>query len=205
MRNPTWGWAAHRPDDDTGAGATGDDDSSGGGQDTGQNDAPGGTAKADLSPEQLRDQLTQANREAAKSRKERKTLEDRIQALEGEKLSDQDKLERRATDAEQGLTAAQATIKTLQVRLAVAELAGTVGIVDAEAAVALLDTSAVTFGDDGVPDRKEIEQELRDLAKRKPYLVRHGSAGGGDGNSDTGGDVVDMNALIRRGAGVRAS
>ncbi len=65
---------------------------------------------------------------------------------------------------------------------AVAKAAPVLGIIDAEAAVALIDMSAVEFGKDGKADQKSVETALKDLVKRKTFLVRHGSADGGAGD-----------------------
>ena len=44
------------------------------------------------------------------------------------------------------------------------------GIVDAEVAVALLDTSALEFDDAGRPDPESLDSALKRLVKSKPYL-----------------------------------
>jgi len=73
-----------------------------------------------------------------------------------------------------------------------------VGIIDPEAAAALLDWDSV----DDPSDQKSLEKALKQLAEARPWLrnANGGGADGGAGRRDEGGSS-DMNTLIRRAAG----
>lgn len=60
----------------------------------------------------------------------------------------------------------------------------TVDWVDPEDALHLVDLSDVDVDDDGIVDRKALARALRDLAKRKPHLVKKSKASGKDDDDE---------------------
>lgn len=143
--------------------------------------------------------------EAEEARREAKNLRDRLRAAEKERddlktaqMTDAEKIQKERDDALAASSDLEKRVRNLQVQV----LAGKVGIVDPEAASALLDWTTIK----DVDDSKEVEKALRDLAKSKPYLVGN-VAGGGDGGAGNGagsGGTGSMNDLIRSGFGVRS-
>lgn len=138
--------------------------------------------------------------EAQEARKEAKNLRQRMKAIEkerdelkGAQMSDAEKTtEERDKLREQAKTLAESN-RTLRVQV----LSSKVGIIDPEAASALLDWSKITDPEDDA----EVEQALREMVKEKTYLAGN-VAGGGDGGAGGGsGEVVDMNQALRRAAG----
>ena len=144
--------------------------------------------------------LQAARREAAANRKRAESAEARLKELEDANLSDQEKVRKRAEELEAQSSSDQQVIRSLRLELAVAKAAPGMGIIDAESAVALIDTAAVEFSKDGAPVQKTVEAALKELVQRKPFLVRHGSADGGAASGDDGA-AADMNTVIRRMAG----
>jgi exonuclease VII large subunit len=115
--------------------------------------------------------------EARKLRQEAHSLRQRLAAAEKKvtehedaKLSEQDRLQKRATELEQQVQQAQAAERTLRTRLAVERQARAMHLVDEDAAYRLLDQAAITYGDDGEPTN--VDTLLKALVKAKPYLAQ---------------------------------
>ncbi len=193
-RRPTWA-----PDDDTGGGAPAGDVTT---QDEGTTTTETTDDDAGKSGKDDKGALQAARREAAANRKRVAELEEKVKGLEDANLSEQEKVKKRADELEARTTTDQTTIRALRLELAVAKAAPTIGIIDAESAVALIDQSRVEFDKDGAIVQQSVEDALKELADRKPFLRRIGSAGGGAGGTDDD-NVVDMNQAIRSAAGRR--
>lgn len=182
------------PDGDPGgSGGENDDDSAGGGG----VEPPEGTGKdeADLIP---REELQKVNREAAKYRRERNDLQNRLKQFEDAEKTDIERLTGEVKALTDKLTVSETRERDLRVQV----MAARVGIApDAQAdAAKLLDWSKI---DDPSSDAL-VEDALKELAKEKPYLrggVRHGADGGAGGDGRT--PAAGMNDQIRRAAGRR--
>jgi hypothetical protein len=114
--------------------------------------------------------LKDARSEAAKYRKRLRELEAAHQAREEAELSESEKQARRMQQLEQALEEREVTTRRLALESAVAVRSNSLGIVDAEVAVALLDSSSLEFDDAGRPDPESLDNALRRLLKAKPYL-----------------------------------
>lgn len=147
------------PDPQAGAGSTT--------QTTGGAGADGTQSVASL-PEWAQALLKETRAEAAKSRTENKTLAEKLAAIDAEKLSETEKLQLRAQEAEKRATEADGKRKETLSRLEVERQARKLNIVDEDTA-ALLIASKIEFDAEGKPTN--IETLLADLVKAKPYLV----------------------------------
>jgi len=139
--------------------------------------------------------------EARRLRSESKNLRQRLRAAEGERdrlkaegLSDAERRDREHQETRAENERLAATVRRLRVELAAREL----GVVDPEAAAALLDLDSV----DDADDPRALKRALRELVKEKPYLAPQGG-NGFDGGPGRGGAAraTDMNQLIRAAAG----
>jgi hypothetical protein len=115
--------------------------------------------------------------EARKLRQEAHSLRQRLAAAEKKvtehedaKLSEQDRLQKRAAELEAAVQQAQAAERTLRTRLAVERAAHGLRFVDVADAYALLDQGAIEYGEDGEP--KNVDTLLKALVKAKPYLAQ---------------------------------
>lgn len=119
--------------------------------------------------ENARSALKKANQEAASHRHKAKELDDLKAQIENEKLSTQEKLEKRLADMQAEHATAtrqsQERIINYEVRLQAAQM----GIIDTDAAAKLIDWSELTFDDAGLPNN--VDKLLKDLVKNKPYLA----------------------------------
>ena len=131
--------------------------------------------------------------EAAKYRKlmrdaekERDALRAEKQALADKDLSEKDRAEKRANEAEQALATERATYRQRIVRAEVRVQAAAVGI-KPELAAKLIDTSEIPAEADDEEMAKEIAKLLKQLAKDNPELVRTQASGqqqSGQGNQN---------------------
>ena len=101
--------------------------------------------------------------------KERDTLKAAQQAALDAQLSKEDQLSKRAVQLEAELTFERADRQDRINRYEVQIAATRLGIVDADAAVKLLDWTALEYGDDGAP--QDIDRALKTLIKARPYLA----------------------------------
>lgn len=197
MRN---GWIHYRADE----GGSGGGDGGGSGSETQEEVAAreareaderrrsGSGGNEDMVPKR---EVQEANREAQKLRERLRDAEKERDDLKKSQMTDAEKVQKERDDAVAAKAAADKRVRDLQVQV----LAGKIGIVDPEAASALLDWSSISDPDDS----KAVEKALKDLVKDKPYLAGK-TAGGGDGGAGNGsgaGRSGNMNDLIRAGAG----
>ncbi len=165
------------------------DDSTAGGTST-----EGGSSESpDLVP---RSELAKANADAAKRRKELREAQAKIEELEGNLKTDQEKVAERAKKAEEERDAAVTRSRDLHVRV----LAEEVGIVrEARGdAAALLDWNQI----EDPEDDEQVKSALEKMVESRPYLMGN-VAGGADGGAggQRGNQAQDMNAAIRAAAG----
>jgi hypothetical protein len=110
-----------------------------------------------MSAEEAARVIAELRRENAKHRTDLKKFEDA-------QLTEQQRLEKRATEAEAAATAYQQRIAAYEVKLAAQRL----GIIDPDLALLAIQ-SQLEYADDGTP--KNADKLLEALAKAKPYLV----------------------------------
>jgi len=134
-------------------------------------------------------ELAEARRDAAGNRS-------KLKAIEDAQLSEAQKLERRATEAEASVKAYQARVAGYEVRLAAQRL----GIIDPDlAALAIRDQ--LEYEDDGTP--KNADKLLADLLKAKPYLAG-GGAQQGQGQAQGQRPPASSGGATNPGSGARA-
>ncbi len=95
-------------------------------------------------------------------------LKTRLDVLEAEKLSDEEKQAKLLTELQAEKVAWAAERQNILLGLAVQKESRTVGIQDADIALALLDRSQVEYDDDGAPTN--LAALLEALAEAKPLL-----------------------------------
>lgn len=158
-----------------------------------------------------------ANREAQGMRKRLKELEDAEAARTQATMTEQQKLEARATAAEAALAAVQTQLRETAIRSSVQATAARMGIVDPDGAYRLLDHAALKLNDSGEPTNTEAA--LKALLAEKPYLL--GQTGGSSATNNPrgasgatreaelrkvlnggGGRVFDANRIRETGGGV---
>lgn len=106
---------------------------------------------------------------AVAANKELATLKAAQQAAIDAQLSKEEQLAKRATQLEAERDAERQTRQDVVNRYEVQLAAHRLGIVDADAAVKLLDWTALDYADDGTP--KDIDRALKGLVKERPYLL----------------------------------
>ena len=177
------------------------------GDGSGQTSAGGGGGQtAPAAPSQNRQETFDAayvaslRQEAASHRTKAAELEAQLKAKNDAELSELDRAKKEALEAKAAAEAAAAEVKVVRLQNAVTSKAVTLGVVDPEAAVRLLDLNQVTYDTAGNP--LNIETLLKALLEQKPYLkkvVGNADAGSGSGGRTPG--AQDMNSMIRHAAG----
>lgn len=114
--------------------------------------------------------LKDARAEAAKYRKRLRDLEAQQQQAAEAEMSEAERMAKRLAELEQQVQEQQTQTRSLALESAVAVRANALGIVDAEAAIALLDRDLLDFDEQGRPDPEGVDQALKRLIKAKPYL-----------------------------------
>lgn len=176
-----------------GAGGTGEP--AAGGTGTSSAGANGGGTTDDAA--HLRSELEAVRKEAAKQRRELQTLRQANESAE-------EKRERELAEAREAASSSTSTVRALRVENAVLRIAGRMGIVDPDVAARIVELPEDAWTAEGELDRRKLEKALQELVRAKPFLVRQGSAAGGDGGAgdrQTGGTGGTMNDLIRSAAG----
>lgn len=136
--------------------------------------------KPTMTLEQALEALAATRREAAAHRTEAQALKKAQQEAENAKLSESEKLTKRAAQLEADLEAERVDRRDVINRYEVQLQASRLGIVDPDAAVKLLDWSTVEYREDGSP--KNLDAALQALIKARPYLVSPGTPGAGATN-----------------------
>lgn len=160
--------------------------------------AAGGTASVEELQSQLERERTerqQANREAQTMRARLRELETAEAKRQEATLSEQEKLQKQLAELQQQQASWQAERRDLVTRTAVTAEAQRVGIVDPDAAVRLLDASAIEYAEDGTP--RNIPALIEALAKAKPYLVQPGASPGNPARGGPG-DPAAREAELRQ-------
>ena len=113
--------------------------------------------------------LREEAKAAVKQIKEMETLRARVKEIDDAKLSEQERLTKRAEEAETKLTQAQRQTQDRINRYEVQLQASRLGIVDPDAAVKLLDWDRLEYAADGTP--KDVDAALKALIADRPYLA----------------------------------
>lgn len=119
-----------------------------------------------------------------------KAKADKFDQLDAQNKTDLEKANERAAQLERERTEALQQLQESRLRAAVIGEAAKRNVVDADAALALLDRAALTFGDDGEPTN--ISDEMEALLKARPYLVGGGRPGSADLGARGGGAGVQQ-------------
>jgi hypothetical protein len=109
--------------------------------------------------------------------KERDDLAARLKEIEDKDKSEAERAAGKAAEAEKKLIETQATLRSMAIRVAVAESATAAGIApeNVKAAIRLLDASAIEFDEDGTP--KNVDAALKQLVKDFPILAAQANGG----------------------------
>lgn len=129
----------------------------------GSADGDSGTQLTDVAA--LQRELNRARTDAATFRAELKALREAKKAEAAEALTEAQKI----TTMESELSTLKVELANARLEAAVAAQAARLNIIDAEAAVKLLDRSKLELDEEGNP--KNVEEALRDLIKERPYLA----------------------------------
>jgi hypothetical protein len=124
---------------------------------------------ADPVAEAVKKATNKANREAQNLRKRLKELEDAEQERKDAALSETELLKKQLAEAADTATKAREAAQAAALRAAVAVEAGKLNIVDADAALALLNRDGIEHSDDGTVTG--VTEALTALAEAKPYLI----------------------------------
>lgn len=195
-----WGGSGEG-DEDEKPGEGGDDD---GGDESDEDD---GDDAGDL-PEPVKAQVKAAKKAAREARAAARAAEERAAAAEArlkEKdeadLSELERAQNRATEAEAAAESARQTARSTALRYEVAVATNKLNFHDADTAFRLLDESAVQWDEaSGTPTN--VEALLKALAKERPFLVKSKAEGGVDPTPD-GKDKPQSDEEIRKQAGNR--
>lgn len=115
------------------------------------------------------DEAKKLRSEANSLRRRLKELEDAKKADDDAKLSEQERVAKKATDLEQRLAESDRLLRERTVRYATVASAARLGFADPEDAIRLIDADAIEFDDAG--DARNVGDLLGALAKAKPYLL----------------------------------
>jgi hypothetical protein len=139
-------------------------------QDQGEMPAPQAETAADDDTQALSDALKAARADAIKYRTRLREMEAEQQAKRDAEMTDSERQAKELADLRQELAQRDEQTRRLALESAVALRSNAMGIVDAEAAVKLIDTASLDFDDYGRPDSESLDQALKRLIKSKPYL-----------------------------------
>ena len=150
--------------------------------------------------------------EAAKYRTKAKELEQQLQTLPGEitakvlaalglEPDPQKNFDQQLAEANKKAQEAEKRANERLVRAEVISLATDMGLIDADAALALMDRTDVTVKDDGTVDG--VKEALEALVVAKPWLKKEQktTVGGGTNPAAAKSNVNPMNLFIRKMAG----
>lgn len=149
--------------------------------------------------------LARAARQAAKYRTKLREaeareakLEERLRAIEDKDKPKDEVATRELTEAKAKADRLAADKRDLLLRVAFLS-ANVVDWVDPEDALRLIDLSELDVADDGTVDKRELRAALRDLARRKPHLVKKAASKKASG-ADADDEEDDADQGSRRSA-----
>lgn len=169
----------------------------GAGTGTASTSSTGDGETAEQRADRLEAELANVRREAASHRTKATQLEREQQQREQATMTEAERAAARAATLEQENGALKAQLQGQALEAAAITAATKLNFRNPELAVRLLDRAAIEFDTDG--KARGVEQQLRDLAKREPYLVRAGNgADFGGGQQGASADATpNMNELLR--------
>ena len=163
------------------------------------NDTPQSQADAsevEVEEERIpKSELNKKNKEAQNLRKERNELQRRLEAIDNEKLTEQQKLEKQIEAKDSAISEKDSRIADLETRLRRATFIETIGLPNPRLAwAALNDVSVeVEYAEDGsLTNKRQIVKALKDEFPRE---FGNGSANGGERAEPS--VAQDMNAALR--------
>jgi hypothetical protein len=112
--------------------------------------------------------------EAAEYRRKLRELERELKQRDEEKLSETERMRLRLSELEKELTQRELLIREHTLRYETMLRARELGIIDPDAAYRLLDLAEVEYDESGRPTN--IERLLRELVRKRPYLVGHSAS-----------------------------
>ena len=145
----------------------------------------------------LKAKLSEANREAAKYRKERNEAKASLDKAREAELSDIEREKKRADDAQAQLADTESRIRRANLRVALSN--PELKLVDVDTASLLLERQGVEYDDEGEP--QGIDKAVKALVKEKPFLVgasrpSTGGTNGGEGNEAGEGPNLTADELL---------
>ncbi len=145
------------------------------------------------------DEAKKLRSEANNLRKRLKAFEDAQAQAEAAKLTEQERLQKHATDLQAKYDADTNALTERIVRYEVERQASKLGIVDPDAAAKLIDWQSLEYDEDGTPTNAETL--LKDLLKARPWLAttqqsgRSAATSGGATNPSRSTASSNANAL----------
>jgi hypothetical protein len=115
--------------------------------------------------------LTSARNEANRLKKEKETLEAKLQAAADAELTEQQRLQKRVQELEQQAEQANQTVRQQRIQLAVERAARELEFVSETAAVRFLDPDRVEF-DETTGQPNNVTALLTEVLKENPYLKK---------------------------------
>lgn len=145
-----------------------------------------------------RDYVEKLRSENAKRRSRERELEEKLEAYEKERMSDLEKAQSAATEAQERLASIETELRQERFRNAVISQASASQFTDPEDAVRMIDPSTVTVDEEtGIPNRQSLEAAVKKLVAAKPYLVAQTTGGSGEGGSRGSGGGGEEAERIR--------
>ena len=138
--------------------------------DPGVTPEPEAESAAGKNVEELEAKLREARNDAIKYRTRLREFEQADEERRRASLSEAEQKDLRLRELEAEIARRDDDSKRLALESAVAMKASTIGIVDPEAAIALLDPDLLDYGENGRPTDTSLDAALRHLVKSKPYL-----------------------------------
>ena len=158
--------------------------------------ADGGSGEQPTGPEPLSlDEAKKLRAEAQGLRRRLASLEDAAKVAEEAKLSETERLTRKASDLERQLAERDQALKERTVLASTVEAAARLGFANPRLAHRLLDHAEIEFEADGTPSN--IEPLLKELLRTEPYLASaHARATGSiDGGSRSNRSPLTREAI----------
>lgn len=132
-------------------------------------------------------ELERARREAAKYRTQLRSVEQKLAEYEQAKLTDQEKLAKRAEEAEKRAAELEQRYRETVIENQIIAAAQRANVIDVEAVARLIDRSQLTVDENG--RAVNVEEAVKALLKQKPYLL---AASGGQASNPSRSDAVEL-------------
>lgn len=126
--------------------------------------------------------------------KELKELRKFREEIEDKNKTETQRLEERATKAEEALEAAQTSLRNQQLDFEISAAARKVRFRDIDDALRLIPRDEIEFDDDGNLDKKAVEKAVKAIADKKPHLVLSEGEGAPSGSKFGGSKKSDRKA-----------